>query len=272
MLFDLRGSGRRTTIKVVYLTLAILMGGGLVLFGIGGDVSGGLVDAITERGAGSGSVTDTYRDRAEAADRAARANPEDPRAQAAVARARYQLASTADGFDQQTRQFTPEGKRQLGLAAAAWERYLALEPEKLDDSVATLMVNAYGQTALNEPEKAVQAYEIVAEARPSDTTFANLAILAYQAGQTRKGDLARREALSRADKADRQTLKADIDEAKQQSLASQIQQQPPPEAGAGAGGGAAGGGPAGGSNGGGGGGSGGGGGGGSGSGGGGSGG
>src|ERR687890_339893 len=47
MLFDLRGAGRRTTVKVVYLTLAVLMGGGLVLFGIGGDVSGGLVDAIT---------------------------------------------------------------------------------------------------------------------------------------------------------------------------------------------------------------------------------
>ena len=31
MLFDLRGSGRRTTVKAVYLTLALLMGGGLVL-------------------------------------------------------------------------------------------------------------------------------------------------------------------------------------------------------------------------------------------------
>jgi len=48
MLFDLRGSGRRRVIKVVYLTLALLLGGGLVLFGIGGDVSGGLVDAITQ--------------------------------------------------------------------------------------------------------------------------------------------------------------------------------------------------------------------------------
>ena len=51
MLFDLRGAGRRTTIKIVYLSLAILMGGGLVLFGIGGDVSGGLFDAFSERNA-----------------------------------------------------------------------------------------------------------------------------------------------------------------------------------------------------------------------------
>ncbi len=47
MLFDLRGSGRRRTVKIVYITLAFLMGGGLVLFGIGGDVSGGLFDAFT---------------------------------------------------------------------------------------------------------------------------------------------------------------------------------------------------------------------------------
>jgi hypothetical protein len=49
MLFDLRGRGRRRTIKIVYITLALLMGGGLVLFGIGGGgaMQGGLVDAIT---------------------------------------------------------------------------------------------------------------------------------------------------------------------------------------------------------------------------------
>ena len=33
MLFDLRGRGRRRTIQVIYLGLAVLMGGGLVLFG-----------------------------------------------------------------------------------------------------------------------------------------------------------------------------------------------------------------------------------------------
>ena len=30
MLFDLRGSGRRRVVKIVYITLAFLMGGGLV--------------------------------------------------------------------------------------------------------------------------------------------------------------------------------------------------------------------------------------------------
>ena len=39
MLFDLRGR-RRRAVQATYLILAVLMGGGLVLFGIGGDVSG----------------------------------------------------------------------------------------------------------------------------------------------------------------------------------------------------------------------------------------
>jgi hypothetical protein len=85
------------------------------------------------------------------------------------------------------------------------------------------MVQAYSQAGLNEPEKAVAAQEIITEERPKDSTFATLAVLAYQAGQTRKGDLATKEALSLADEDDRNTLKSDLEQAKQQALASQIQ-------------------------------------------------
>jgi hypothetical protein len=240
MLFDLRGAGRRTTVKVVYLTLAVLMGGGLVLFGIGGDVSGGLVDALTEN---SGSTTvseDRFRDRAAQAQREAEANPRDAEAWAAVARARYQYASAGEFFDQSTGQFTDEGKAQLQAASQAWERHLALAKNKPDDSVATIMVQAYSQAGLNEPAKAVAAQEIITEVRPKDSTFATLAVLAYQAGQVRKGDLATKEALSLADKDDRNTLKSQLESAKQQAVASQVQdatQSPTatPEAGGGGG-------------------------------------
>ena len=37
MLFDLQGK-RRRVVQATYLTLALLMGGGLVFFGIGSDV------------------------------------------------------------------------------------------------------------------------------------------------------------------------------------------------------------------------------------------
>jgi len=223
MLFDLRGSGRRTTVKAVYLTLALLMGGGLVLFGIGGDVSGGLVDALTENNGGNSSSDSTFRKRADAAVRAAQANPQDAAAWAEAARTRYQYASAGDFLDRSTGQFTAEGKAQLEQAAAAWQKHLELAKNKPDDRVATLMVQAYSQVGLNEPEKAVQAQEIITEVRPKDSTFATLAVLAYQAGQTRKGDLAKNEALSLSDKADRETLKSELEQAKQQALTSQIQ-------------------------------------------------
>jgi hypothetical protein len=223
MLFDLRGSGRRTTVKAVYLTLALLMGGGLVLFGIGGDVSGGLVDALTENNGGVSSNDSTFRNRAEQAQREATANPQDPEAWADLARARYQYASAGEFFDQSTGTFTAEGKAQLTAAATAWEKHLELAKNKPDDRVATLMVQTYSQGGLNQPEKAVAAQEIITEVRPKDSTFATLAVLAYQAGQTRKGDLATKEALRLSDEDDRETLKSELEQAKQQSLASQIQ-------------------------------------------------
>ena len=221
MLFDLRGSGRRTTVKAVYLTLALLMGGGLVLFGIGGDVSGGLVDALTENNGSTSSSDSTFRNRAERATRAAQADPQNAEAWAEVARTRYQYAGAGDFLDRNTGQFTAEGKAQLEQAAAAWEKHLELAKNKPDDRVATVMVSAYSQAGLNEPEKAVQAQEIITEVRPKDSTFATLAVLAYQAGQTRKGDLATKQALELADADDRERLKADLEQAKQQSIATQ---------------------------------------------------
>ncbi|HEY4830836.1 MAG TPA: hypothetical protein VIH85_28975, partial [Solirubrobacteraceae bacterium] len=48
MLFDLRSRGRRRTVQAVYLFLALLIGGGLVLFGVGaGNGFGGLLNAVT---------------------------------------------------------------------------------------------------------------------------------------------------------------------------------------------------------------------------------
>jgi hypothetical protein len=87
------------------------------------------------------------------------------------------------------------------------------------------MVRAFDQTGLNRPADAAAAQEIITEARPSANTYATLAIYAYQAGQTRKGDLARNEALERAPKDERNTLKDSLDQAKQQAVAQQLQQQ-----------------------------------------------
>src|SRR5262245_35783085 len=182
MLFDLRGSGRRTTVKVVYVTLAILMGGGLVFFGIGGDVNGGLFDAISGSSSGSSQDTDTFEKRAAAAQRKAAANPQDAAAWAEAVRAQYQLARASGNVDPNTGAYTATGLVALRKASADWEKHLALKPKEPDDGVASIMVRAY-VTGLNDPVKAVTAQEIVAEARPKSGTYGDLASLAYAAGQ-----------------------------------------------------------------------------------------
>ena len=223
MLFDLRGRGRRRTVQVIYLGLAILMGGGLVLFGIGSSSSGGLFDAFSNNKGGGSDALDAVNKRIDAQLARVKADPKDADAFAQLAILRFQRAGV-DGITLEG-SYTEDGKRRLALAADAWEKYLALEPKKPDDRVAGLMVRAYDQTGLNRPADAAAAQEIITEARPTATTYATLAIYAYQAGQTRKGDLARTKALDLAPEDERNTLKDSLDQAKQQAVAQQLQQQ-----------------------------------------------
>jgi hypothetical protein len=216
MLFDLRGRGRRRTVQVIYLTLALLMGGGLVLFGIGSDQSGGLFDAFSGDNAG-GSATEPIDKRIDAQLAKTRADPKDSAAWAQLAIARFQRAGidgiAADGT------YTDDGKKRLRLAANAWERHLALAPRQPSVRTANLMVQGY--TALNELDKAVRAKQIVtaAERPPSANLYAQLAQLAYQARDTRVGDLAATRALDLTPKADRKPLKAALDGLKKSAAA-----------------------------------------------------
>ena len=223
MLFDLRGSGRRRTVKIVYIALAFLMGGGLVLFGIGGGggISGGLVDAITGTTGGGDTSGDRFRKAEAAALAKTKANPQDAPAWAALARARFQLAGAGENFDAAKSTFTKKGVAQLNSAGDAWERYLALNPKKPDDRVASLMVQAFG--ALNQLDKAAEAQEVITDARPTAATFTQLAIYAYQAGQTRKGDLAKNKALELTDPDMREALKGQLESAKQSAQGAAAQ-------------------------------------------------
>jgi hypothetical protein len=218
MLFDLRARGRRRAIKVIYLSLAILMGGGLVLFGIGGNVSGGLFDAFREDSGGSDSgALEKNIDRAQTR---VEANPRDAAGWAALARARYQVAGLGANYDQNTGQFTEKGKSELRGVEQAWDRYIALDPPKPNDEVASLMVQAFGPSGLNKADKAVAAQEIVVDSRPESTgLYSTLAVLAYAAGQTRKGDLAADKAVELAPKDQRSVLKEQLEQAKQQGAA-----------------------------------------------------
>jgi hypothetical protein len=225
MLFDLRGSGRRRTVQIVYISLAVIMGAGLVLFGIGGAVSGGLVDAITQGGGSSTTGAGTYQKREAQAVAATRAHPKDAAAWATLARARFQLASAGDNVNQSTGVYSAQGRRILAQAGDAWQQHLKLAGKKPDAGIASIMVQAY--SSLGDAPHAVEAQEVLTDARPRGATFATLAILAYTAGQTRKGDLARAKALQLTDADQRETMKSQIDEAKTQAASAAAQSATP---------------------------------------------
>src|SRR4051794_12769928 len=108
MLFDLRGAGRRRAVKFVYLALAFLMFAGFVGFSVGSNVSGGLIDAITQ-GSSGGSTDDTanrFRDRVE---RLERQDPKNAATWAALARAEFLLAGVGDNFDAAQNGYTATG-------------------------------------------------------------------------------------------------------------------------------------------------------------------
>src|SRR3954447_10014822 len=217
MLFDLRGRGRRRTVQVIYLSLAILMGGGLVLFGIGGATSGGLIDAI-QGNSGTTSGTDTFQKRVDALEKRTQANPQDKAAWAQLAGLRFQLAGSGANYDQTTGAYTAKGKAILLQAAAAWQRHLSLAGEKPDRTVANQMVQAYGVTGLRNYAEAVKALEFVIDATPNATfqQYAQLAVLAHGAKQTRKATLSADKAVSLAPKDQRKTLQTQIKTAQQQ--------------------------------------------------------
>lgn len=221
MLFDLRARGRRRTIQVIYLFLAILIGGGLVLFGVGG--SGfGILNADQNGGGGGGGGFGKQIQRLE---KQVAANPKAAAAWSELARLRFQEAGS--NFDQGTGAFTKDGRKSLAQASAAWQRYIALDPPRPDANVARLMAQAYGPGGLNQPAKAAQTLEIVAVDSPSAATYSQLALFAYAAGETRKGDLAAAKAVDLAPKAQRATVRQQLAAAKKQGPNALRGGQPP---------------------------------------------
>src|SRR5437764_5244135 len=105
MLFDLRGK-RRRTVQATYLTLAVLMGAGLVLFGIGSSTSGGLGD-LFKGGNGSSKADETQKKQIAAAEKTLAVQPKNQAALGQLIAAHYRLALTqAD----QNGNFLPKAK------------------------------------------------------------------------------------------------------------------------------------------------------------------
>lgn len=219
MLFDLRGRGRRRTIQGIYLGLALLMGGGLVFFGVGG-TGVGLFGNDNKSGGGAGG--NAVLDRLKAVEATAHTHPNDATAWGQVAYQRY-LASRNDKkyFDPDTQAYTPAGQALLRSSGAAWDRYVSLHPKKPDQTVVNTMATAaFGTTGLNQPKKVVEAYELATEAEPGNyLPFLNLSGAAYAAGQARKGALAGAKAIELSAPEQRSNTKLAVEQAKKRAAA-----------------------------------------------------
>ena len=211
MLFDLKGK-RRRAVQGTYILLAVLMGGGLVLFGIGGgSLNGGLLNAFTG-GGGSSTGNKQIQQRIDNAQKQLAANPQNQAALQEVIRDNYQLASLS--ADQTTGLFTADGKKNLRQAADAWQRYLNTNPAKPNAVLANYMFQAYGQAGLNQPGNAQKAAEIVAAAQPSASAYIRVVQYAALAGDKRTADLAGQKALGLAPKGQRSSVKKLVQQAK----------------------------------------------------------
>ena len=210
MLFDLRGRGRRRTVQGVYLGLAILIGGGLILFGVGtGSGGGGLLNGI----GGSGGSSNAAVSQAEkSAEKAVKANPNSAAAWAGLVQARYDNAGQGTNFNSATNTETASGKRELTAAMQAWQRYLQLTKAP-DPNLAVLAARSYGQ--LGNYAGAASAWRIEATAQPTAPLgYECLAASAFAAGETDTANLALSKALTLVPKAQRTTLKSEITAAK----------------------------------------------------------
>jgi hypothetical protein len=195
MLFDLRGR-RRRAVQATYLTLAVLMGGGLVLFGIGGDVSGGLFDAFSDR---SGSSTDQQlEDRIDRLEGRLEGNPRSEATLKALVRDYHALANAQ--LPSGAVEYPDDARDELRQAGAYWNRYLEVEDGKPDASLARLALTLYDPTALNQPAEAANAMRIVAEAGNDYESYLGLVQRAAAAGDTRTADLAAQKAVDLAPK------------------------------------------------------------------------
>jgi hypothetical protein len=237
MLFDLQGP-RKTAVKVIYLGLAILMAGGLVLFGIGSNVNGGLANVF----GGGNASTSAAKDNIEKYSKQLTANPKNEEAVQKLIAARYALAGDPENLNQETGVFTAEGKQQLTLLKSDWGTYLKLTDNKPNLATANYAVSAF--LGLEDAKGATAAQQIVTEKQPNAANYLALMLYASYAGDTIVASGAEVKAKELATKDEKKEVAAQIKEIKDQvgerneQVQKQIQEQFAQQAQGAAGGGA----------------------------------
>jgi hypothetical protein len=209
VLFDLRSRGRRRTVQVVYIGLAVLIGAGLVLFGVGtGSSGGGLFGAFTGGGA-SNSGNAYVQKQVTKAEAKTKADPSSAAAWAALVQARY---SAANSGLSSSGTYSAAGLTQLRGVTQAYVHYAKLDKSPGADT-ATFAAHAYGQ--LKEYAQAANTWQAVVSASPGSIRGLECTtMMSYAAGNTNVAALAEAATLKKFPKARRKTIKTELESAK----------------------------------------------------------
>ena len=205
MLFDLRGRGRRRTVQITYIGLAVIFMLGFVGLGVGGGFgSSGIFSAFTgSEGSGGASFSGEVK----RYEKLTRQQPSNAAAWEKLLNAQLHEAG-GEKYVTPAGGVTSKGKELFARIAGSWEHYLALNPHP-SLPLAKEVLRIYGEEGLNQPDAAVQVLQIIVAAEPSSPSYySQLAIYAYKAKNTRVGDLASGKALSLAPASQRSHLKA----------------------------------------------------------------
>jgi hypothetical protein len=207
MLFDLRGRGRRRTVQVIYVGLAIIFLLGFVGLGVGGGFgSGGIFSAFTNKeGSGGASYSaQISKYKKLTAQQPANAAAWEGLVQAQLHEAGGEAYVTRTGV-------TSKGKELYAQIADSWKHYLALNPAHPSVALAKEVLEVFTEEGLNDPASAVQVLQIIVAAEPNSTHYYSfLADYAYKSHNTRVGDLAAEKAVSLAPAAQRERLKTEL--------------------------------------------------------------
>jgi hypothetical protein len=212
MLFDLRGRGRRRTVRVIYIGLAVVFALGFVGLGVGGGFgSSGILSSLTGN---EGSTKASFSAQISKYRKLTREQPTNLSAWESLTKAMLHEAG-GSAYVSESGAVTSKGRELYNQASQAWTSYLALNPPKPNTELAQLMVTVYSEQGLNQPAQAVQALQLVVVARPTSAAlFAALAEYAYKAKNISVGDLASAKAVSLAPAGQRTRLKNELAEVK----------------------------------------------------------
>jgi hypothetical protein len=218
MLFDLRGRGRRRTVQVIYAGLAVLIGAGLVFFGVGaGFGGGGILSNLTGK---EGSGGTTYSTEIDKYKKLTAKQPTNAYAWEKLVLAQLHQAGNGEEYVTRTGGLTGKGRELYSQIAQNWNSYIALSPHNPNAVAAQQMVTVFGEEGLNQPAEAVKALQIVIPAKHESTPqylsslYASLASYAYKAKNPNTGDLAAAKAIALASPETRKRLKSELAEVK----------------------------------------------------------